>query len=668
MNLINIGRIQRLDRITVCIPLGEATEEKARILGHFNIELDNPTIILQQEEAKCFFKDMKSTTLYDFFERATLLKVMQDEYKAGKAEYDAAKEILAMKHSALEMDKKGRDKLRKKLYHLSSLSKDTLTPEAKWIIVKEKTALVERTKAEVKQLEKKMEVFEAQMESTKIEYEELKKRLEELEMTQSMTTEEVNMAKEKVQYASNSLKDKTDALKCCRNAISLLDNELNDKRTALRLCNNDIRRENSKMEERRKKINNEKAELQKAIHRRENELNGLEGRIERLEKEKEALDDNIRLKQNEERSLHVSVQEKERQKEEIGQELKEMLRKNVTSLDRFGRLVQNLVTDLEKNASCFKRKPIGPIGTHVKMSDSVASNSELADLVEAELGRPFLTSFIVDDNGSDYEELRRLMNVHFHNSKKPYIAICHFTGERYDISNGKAAVGKDIPTVLDFLIIDDPEVFNYVVDIKSVEQIIVVPQAKAQELFEDVKNVPPNVRKAITPDFYGYIPPTKTTFYSSFYMNRLTGQNVLVADAKKNEERLKRSISDSESKLKQMRHKCSEVVKRKQTLTDQKQHVSREIERIRKQVMDNLRADLRQKEVRLQSLLETSDVDSLQKHAGKLKEEIAALAAQIGEEKSKRTDLVREETDAKKEYEEKDKELEILKKRARDTR
>ena len=47
---------------------------KERILEHFNIELSNPLTILQQEEAKNFFKENDERKLYQFFQRGSMLE------------------------------------------------------------------------------------------------------------------------------------------------------------------------------------------------------------------------------------------------------------------------------------------------------------------------------------------------------------------------------------------------------------------------------------------------------------------------------------------------------------------------------------------------------------------------------------------------------------------
>ena len=51
----------------------KALEEKKQICQHFVIQLDNPTTILQQEEAKVFFTNNSDVKRYEFFFKATTL-------------------------------------------------------------------------------------------------------------------------------------------------------------------------------------------------------------------------------------------------------------------------------------------------------------------------------------------------------------------------------------------------------------------------------------------------------------------------------------------------------------------------------------------------------------------------------------------------------------------
>lgn len=94
----------------------EAREERGKILNHFLIELDNPTSILQQEEAKKFFEGKSDHELYDFFRRATGIKAAKDQYKKaiddlnlGKVNSDAHRRDIEEKEVQLrELEEKFR--------------------------------------------------------------------------------------------------------------------------------------------------------------------------------------------------------------------------------------------------------------------------------------------------------------------------------------------------------------------------------------------------------------------------------------------------------------------------------------------------------------------------------------------------------------------------------
>ena len=62
-----------ISSITWLLLLGKALEEKKQICQHFVIQLDNPTTILQQEEAKVFFTSNSDVKRYEFFFKATTL-------------------------------------------------------------------------------------------------------------------------------------------------------------------------------------------------------------------------------------------------------------------------------------------------------------------------------------------------------------------------------------------------------------------------------------------------------------------------------------------------------------------------------------------------------------------------------------------------------------------
>ena len=83
-----------------------ARSEGKRILHEFKINPGNPLIILQQEEAKEFLTHLTPTSLYTFFQMATLLKPCYEEYVAAERDLKAATTSAETKQRSLSEQKK----------------------------------------------------------------------------------------------------------------------------------------------------------------------------------------------------------------------------------------------------------------------------------------------------------------------------------------------------------------------------------------------------------------------------------------------------------------------------------------------------------------------------------------------------------------------------------
>ena len=78
-----------------------ARSEGKRILHEFKINPGNPLIILQQEEAKEFLTHLTPTSLYTFFQTATLLKPCLDQYIAAERQLKTARRAVDTKKLSL---------------------------------------------------------------------------------------------------------------------------------------------------------------------------------------------------------------------------------------------------------------------------------------------------------------------------------------------------------------------------------------------------------------------------------------------------------------------------------------------------------------------------------------------------------------------------------------
>ena len=92
----------------------EAREEGKRILDTFRINTDNPIVILQQEEAKELLRVESPAALYEFFQKATLLKQCLEQYTDANKDLTKCGKIKEEKQAGIEEMGARLQKLKKK--------------------------------------------------------------------------------------------------------------------------------------------------------------------------------------------------------------------------------------------------------------------------------------------------------------------------------------------------------------------------------------------------------------------------------------------------------------------------------------------------------------------------------------------------------------------------
>ena len=104
-------------------------------------------------------------------------------------------------------------------------------------------------------------------------------------------------------------------------------------------------------------------------------------------------------------------------------------------------------------------------------------------------------------------------------NSKPRIFTSKFLDRRHAVSKPHSLPPKTA-CLMDYLQIDNNQVFNHLVDQKSIESVLVCrTQAVAKSLMTHKENVPQNASYAITMDYYKFNPPRGASSYRSYYMD-----------------------------------------------------------------------------------------------------------------------------------------------------
>merc|ERR1711909_218358 len=76
---------------------------------------------------------------------------------------------------------------------------------------------------------------------------------------------------------------------------------------------------------------------------------------------------------------------------------------------------------------------------------------------------------------------------------------------------------------LDFLEIEDPNIFNHIIDQKQLEKVVVGSDEKMRSILSKENLVPQGTLRGLSFDFYKYTPKGQNRNYSSYYMAVFTG-------------------------------------------------------------------------------------------------------------------------------------------------
>lgn len=623
-----------------------ADEEKRRICEHFSIQLNNPIAILQQEEAKVFFHNADNKMLYDFFVRATLLKALQDMYQNANSELLACDATLTEKRQDIRKVGAEKNELAEKCHRMKKVDSEIKQMEAQlreeclWGYAQSKAQEATEIREQTQKLEEKLRRENSALNELLKSKDRLLNEKKALEESHKMSeaeiraiTMEYHLAKEdnenahsKLEVAIVDLETKDSALAALRGQEKALANDIRSKRTI-----------NEKRDEQRER---EKKEADLALSRIEGEIQKKNRLIQDRGRTRDELSQEIENLNLEINPKKTEIEQASQQKQMLTAELSKRKRSNasVSNLKRFGYEFEELVQDINR-CKDFKVKPVGPIGRHIKLVGKAATDKNLADLLETELGKGFLRGFLVA-SWEDSKVLSALLERHFHRRRPPSIIIWQFRGQKDDIKHGQVQTNPEMPGMLDFLEFDHPDVFNYVVDYKRIESTIVVDQVKAQKLFSQIKNVPKNAESAISPDFYRFIPATKGN-YASYFMERPRrgALNCLAADTQSDLVNLQSELQECDQIVKELSAALDSLLTKKKSLEVKRDENIEIIHQLNKE-LGNLKQDMTKINLNRANLEQGDNLPEMEARLASLRQEIKKTEGSLKEMKQRKSKCV----------------------------
>ncbi|KAM5164061.1 structural maintenance of chromosomes protein 6 [Mantella aurantiaca] len=497
-------------------------EELVSILDHFNIQVDNPVSVLTQEMSKLFLQSKNESDKYKFFMKATQLEQMKEDYSyimETKTRTDNQIIFGEEKLQELKQDCIAKEDRFKNLASLSEMKEkmEDLRRNMAWAVVidaeKQLNPVREQIAAEegrTVKFEQKINEWQEKVNSSDGKYRSIQERLEQISQDAQVLKPKCIASKDDVQQRKKAYHESEVIF--------------NRHRTDLRRLEGDARQLQKRIKELQNSADNtseeEKLERLRQIDLQKQKMRELKAQevttTEQIGQFQHAIDRN-----KEERSkLYTEERDLKFRMDRLKRQIKEFQDSKTDRLKRFGQNMPSLLAAIDEayRQGRFRKKPIGPLGSCIRLKDPQL------DLAVESCLKSLLLAFCCD-NHQDERTLQNLMSRQFQHGQRPSIIVNEFRDRVYDVSH-RAVNHPEHPTVLTALEVDNPVVANCLIDMRGIETVLLIKNScEAREVMQ--KRQPPrNCREAFTAEGDQVF---KNRYYSSdFFRARYLSRDVEV--------------------------------------------------------------------------------------------------------------------------------------------
>lgn len=524
-------------------------KEVEAIKHALGIQVDNPISVLNQDDARSFL-GKGPEKMYALFRKATNLDQAEDKYKETLKTCDEAIEHLKMKEQA--------SKELEKEYHSLRASYDQMRS-------------YEEFEQQIQQLQNEYywrEVVEVETEAhdAETQYNTVCKKITEL----TQKGQDIEQIHRTGLSALEVLKRERDEKSLQKNAlqqdVSTYESQAREAQSSLRTVQQTVQKYQDRFDREQKKVldlEREIGNIQSGAQR--NERARLTSRAAAARSAAEAARARERTAQHDAAQARghaahtraraddaaAALRTHRHALNRLTQQLRDLESCSSDSLAVYGNSMVTLRKEVEEAVKRgeFSAPPKGPIGDYIKVTEK-----QWVGTLEHILGGS-ITTFCVN-NASDSRKLIDIMNKVYGPARKPAVSCSAFLRRRHDVrarevrgAGGGAAGGAPLRSALGWLQVDDPEVYNHLVDALRLETVLLVPDHQtAVELCSEEHRVPRHLSKAVSRDCAEYYPAPR---YRSYGV-RARPPRYLQHSSRDRTRQLKSEIQEAQVKLREL--------------------------------------------------------------------------------------------------------------------
>ncbi|KAK3091708.1 hypothetical protein FSP39_022054 [Pinctada imbricata] len=450
-------------------------EELTNITDQFNIQVDNPVSILNQDTSRNFLNSKSSNDKYKFFLKATQLEQMKLDYSRANEQKEVTKVMIEKKKESLPTLATEVLKLEQQFKSLTAVNDlkakmKKLKEEMAWAFVIAKERALVPMQKEHKYEEDRLPAFKKKVDESKAKVDDCVKRHKAIQEELKRTSEEVNVLRPQFDEAKKDLNEKKKNARSAQIESRKIENQLR-KLTQER---EDIKAKIKDLQKTAQTdFNSEKKKREANIRSLEQFMEANEAQKQTTEHDMEKFRGAVTKLKNDEYRLNAELQSLRSREEKTKKQLNAIQAARNDKIKRFGAHIPTLLQHIEEQhrKGRFTQKPIGPLGACIQLRDP-----EWALGVECCLGN-LMHSFCCH-NHKDERVLEGIFDKVCQSNKRPSIIVSGFKRPQTDRFN----------TVFETLEISNPVVANCLIDQRGIESILLIPEGRDAREFMDPDN------------------------------------------------------------------------------------------------------------------------------------------------------------------------------------
>ncbi|XP_065334127.1 structural maintenance of chromosomes protein 6 [Cloeon dipterum] len=490
------------NRLTVGLASGNVVtcskSELGEVLQALNINLPNPFALLTQETMKTFLHNNKPSQMFTLIEQGTgvsAIKVRLAELKDKVSGLVKKKSQMAASLKRVEEElKTWKQKVKQhEKTHQASSKLERLQLELAWAGVREEEEKELQLSGRLDALCSEQNSFQTKIdkladERSKVQ-DQLKLEIEDWRNARNLYTQKKQDKDLKYKMhldAQNRIDELRRSMQSLDGQISVLNRERKDLQAEIaRIANQSSDAETRKRAREQEQLEQNKSNLAAALQ----ELTPL---VEQLDVERRQMRDLQHWAANAKEHMESTRSGLRNAEQNFARVRRESSASAIPPV--FGPKMPDLLREVDRAAQqgSFKHKPVGPIGLHLKLKDYSWSLA-VENLLRSEMQVFFCDNF--DDKNVLDGLARRIVG------RPVQCVVSKFFDHPFDIQNTKAVAPPGLLSLLDILDIEDPRLFNFFLDQRRVENVLLCADTrKAIEMMQSSETVPSNCSLIVTKD------------------------------------------------------------------------------------------------------------------------------------------------------------------------